>query len=198
MDIFDKMDISRQNGMFEMPGVFCFQARFLLCCKSYRLCKTYQRAYTARMDESKKTYEVLDAVADQRTPMPRLSPKKDGFSRQDVVDAFQNAFTMIGGVQRLALWANANPDKFYPLYARMMPSTSIQFGDSTNVQIIHALAPTELDRHPDGRDGPDSGGGGQVEDGRRAQVRDLPQPSPVQTGAESSGRGTDSYGLEES
>lgn len=137
----------------------------------------YAERYTARMDESKKQYEVLDAVADQRVPMPRLSPKKDGFSRQDVVDALQGAFTMIGGVQRLALWANANPDKFYPLYARMLPSTAIQFGDTTNVQILHALAPTELDRHPGPGDA--SGGVDQVADGRRASVHDLPVAPPV-------------------
>jgi len=91
-----------------------------------------------------RTFDVIEA----RNSIPRTTVERDGFSRQDVVNAFQNAFTMIGGVQRLALWANANPDKFYPLYAKLMPSTSIQIGDNARVQIVHALAPTALDVHP--------------------------------------------------
>lgn len=38
-------------------------------------------------------------------------------------EAFQSAFEVIGGVTRLALWADKNPDKFYPLFARMIPQT---------------------------------------------------------------------------
>lgn len=37
--------------------------------------------------------------------------------------AMQQAFEIIGGVPRLALWADRNPDKFYPLFARMIPQT---------------------------------------------------------------------------
>lgn len=38
-------------------------------------------------------------------------------------EAFQSAFEIIGGVPRLALWADKNPEKFYPLLARMIPQT---------------------------------------------------------------------------
>lgn len=38
-------------------------------------------------------------------------------------EAMQQAFELIGGVPRLALWADKNPDKFYPLFARMIPQT---------------------------------------------------------------------------
>lgn len=95
-----------------------------------------------------RTFDIIEAVADKKNPVPATSRKNDGFSRQDVVNAFQRAFTMIGGVQRLALWANANPDKFYPLYAKLMPSTSIQIGDNANIRIVHTLPPTALDQHP--------------------------------------------------
>lgn len=37
--------------------------------------------------------------------------------------AFQEAFDMIGGVYRLAKWADQNPDKFYSLYSKLVPST---------------------------------------------------------------------------
>lgn len=38
--------------------------------------------------------------------------------------AFQQAFEMIGGVPRLALWADQNPTKFYTLYSKLVPSTA--------------------------------------------------------------------------
>lgn len=38
-------------------------------------------------------------------------------------EAMQQVFEVIGGVPRLALWADKNPDKFYALYARMIPQT---------------------------------------------------------------------------
>ena len=89
-------------------------------------------------------FEILEA----QEKLPRLKNGRDGFSRQDVVNAFQNAFTMIGGAQRLALWANANPDRFFPLYAKLMPSTSFQFGAGDLTRIEHAIPPTPLDVHP--------------------------------------------------
>lgn len=105
------------------------------------------------MDDS-RAFEIIEARADQglrrgESPIPHLNKQVDGFSRNDVVKAFQRAFLMIGGVQRLALWGNANPDKFYPLYAKMLPSNSIQIGDNAIVQIVHALPPTQLDEHPE-------------------------------------------------
>jgi hypothetical protein len=96
--------------------------------------------------DDQRSLTVLERIEDVPA---RLSKARDGFSRQEVVAAFAHAFTMIGGVQRLALWANANPDKFYPLYSKLLPSTAIQIGDNANVTINHALPPTELDEHPD-------------------------------------------------
>lgn len=43
---------------------------------------------------------------------------------KDAKRAFQSAFELIGGIPRLALWADKNPDKFYPLYARFLDSSS--------------------------------------------------------------------------
>lgn len=45
------------------------------------------------------------------------------FKSARAAEAFQHAFELIGGVPRLALWADRNPDKFYPLLARMIPQT---------------------------------------------------------------------------
>lgn len=94
------------------------------------------------------TYEILEAVTDRKHPLPAVTRKRDGFTRQEVVNAFARAFEMIGGVQRMALWANQNPDKFYPLYSKLLPSTAINIGNAGTVIIEHAIAPTPLDEHP--------------------------------------------------
>ena len=91
---------------------------------------------------------VLSSLSDGTTKIPALTRARDGFTRNDVANAFQNAFVMIGGVSRLALWANKNPDKFYPLYSKLMPSTTINIGDNAQVLIQHAIPPGELDKHP--------------------------------------------------
>lgn len=96
------------------------------------------------MDDD-KAFEIIESPA---TRVPRdASRAVDGFTRQDVANAFAHAFKMIGGVQRLALWASAHPDKFYPLYSKLLPSQTINIGTSGDVIIQHALPPTDLDRH---------------------------------------------------
>jgi hypothetical protein len=42
---------------------------------------------------------------------------------QKAADAFQSAFDLIGGVPRLALWADKNPTAFYALYSKLIPSS---------------------------------------------------------------------------
>jgi hypothetical protein len=92
--------------------------------------------------------EIMSSLSEQTDPkIPQVSRKNNGFSRNDVVGAFQQAFDIIGGTSRLALWANANPDKFYPLYAKLMPATTQIIGDAGELVILHRLAPTALDVH---------------------------------------------------
>lgn len=38
-------------------------------------------------------------------------------------DAFQAAFDLIGGIPRLALWADKNPTAFFSLYSKLIPSS---------------------------------------------------------------------------
>ena len=87
-------------------------------------------------------------VIDSQEKLPSVRRARDGFNRGDVINAFQEAFQVMGGTTRLALWANANPDKFFPLYAKLLPSTSYQFTEGTVRQIHHALPPSALDMHP--------------------------------------------------
>ena len=92
--------------------------------------------------------EIMSSLSEQTDPkIPQVSRKNNGFSRNDVVGAFQQAFDIIGGTSRLALWANANPDKFYPLYAKLMPATTQIIGDAGELVILHRLVPTALDVH---------------------------------------------------
>ena len=99
------------------------------------------------MPDDTKSFEIIEQTI-QTKPLA-FKRKEDGFSRTDVVNAFQDAFRMIGGVQRMALWAHANPDKFYPLYSKLLPSTAITIGDNAQVVIQHAIPPGPLDQHPD-------------------------------------------------
>lgn len=104
-------------------------------------------------DESDRSWAVIESHVAQSAhagprAIPLLKKRKDGFSRQDVVNAFQAAFETIGGVSRLSLWANANPDRFYPLYTKLLPATSIQFGHGSTLVVRHALPPSPLDIHP--------------------------------------------------
>jgi len=66
--------------------------------------------------------------------------------RAQVIEAFSVAFQMIGGVPRLALWADQNPDEFYKLYGRLLPaSTSQEMSDDSHIVIEHALPPPRYD-----------------------------------------------------
>lgn len=70
------------------------------------------------MPASQEELEMALAHAQRHKSLPQYLKTKDAKR------AFQSAFELIGGIPRLALWANANPDKFYPLYARFLDSSA--------------------------------------------------------------------------
>lgn len=73
-------------------------------------------------------------------------PKKE-FKRERVARVFDQAFDMIGGVPRLALWANLNETEFYKLYGRMLPTgTQIDLTGGGKFVVEHVLPPSKLDR----------------------------------------------------
>jgi len=53
---------------------------------------------------------------------------------QKAANAFQHAFELIGGVPRLALWADKNPSAFFALYSKLIPST-VQAQVSASIKI---------------------------------------------------------------
>lgn len=84
--------------------------------------------------------EVVDAEVMPHMPSGIL--RQTHLRRLDVVNAFSLAFQMIGGVPRLALWADHNPGEFYKLYARLLPSqASNELESAEEVRIVHALPP---------------------------------------------------------
>ena len=88
-------------------------------------------------------YRSLDRLADSN--VSRI-PRNQNFSRRDVVNAFQDAFEMIGGTTRLAQWANEDPSQFFKLYARLLPSqASSALGESNTMIVKHVLPRTALD-----------------------------------------------------
>jgi hypothetical protein len=73
-------------------------------------------------------------------------PRNPHFTRKDVVHAFQSAFELIGGVPRLAVWANEHETEFYKLYSRLLPSqASSALGESNTLRIEMAVRPGPLD-----------------------------------------------------
>ncbi len=73
-------------------------------------------------------------------------PRNPTFNRKEVVQSFQSAFELIGGVPRLALWANENPNEFYKLFGKLLPSSnSSALGEQSKLVIEMAIKPGALD-----------------------------------------------------
>lgn len=79
-----------------------------------------QRFYTAAMANGTTGSEQLDLLL-QKGLYGEKTPK--ALRSQKAADAFQSAFDLIGGVPRLALWADKNPSAFFALYSKLIPST---------------------------------------------------------------------------
>lgn len=73
-------------------------------------------------------------------------PRNPDIKRQQVVNAFLDAFQLIGGTPRLALWGHENPTEFYKLWSKLAPRQVEQEtrhdGDLT---IRHVLPRSRLD-----------------------------------------------------
>ncbi len=86
--------------------------------------------------------ETLTGLANSDTKQLRVPRSKD-VRRAQVVNAFMDAFQLIGGTPRLALWADENPTEFYRLYSKLMPKEEKH--TEREVIINHALPKGPLD-----------------------------------------------------
>lgn len=97
--------------------------------------------------EMARTFRIM---ADARQVQLAV-PRSNKFSRKQVINAFQDAFQLIGGVPRLAAWAHEHPSDFYKLYAKLLGNQiHLDVGDDGVIKIIHSIAPGPLDGAPKG------------------------------------------------
>lgn len=79
-----------------------------------------QQFYSAAMVAGGSGSESLDLLL-RKGLYGKKTPK--ALTSKKAADAFQSAFDLIGGVPRLALWADKNPTAFFSLYSKLIPST---------------------------------------------------------------------------
>ena len=91
----------------------------------------YQQFYSAAIKNGSTGSVPLDILL-QKGLYGSKTPKQ--LMSQRAADAFQTAFDLIGGVPRLALWADKNPSAFFSLYSKLIPS-SIQANVSATIKI---------------------------------------------------------------
>lgn len=78
-------------------------------------------------------------------PTSRLALPRE-LNRRQVTTSFIDCFHLIGGVPRMAYWADKHPTEFYKLYARLLPSQATKDVDDTSKRIIiHAVPKSALD-----------------------------------------------------
>jgi hypothetical protein len=89
--------------------------------------------------------QPLEEMAESGDGVTRLSLPRE-VKRKKVVNAFHEAFELIGGVPRLAHWADQSPSAFYKLYARLLPTqANQQLEHSGEIRVRHILPRGPLD-----------------------------------------------------
>ena len=128
--------------MIAYHKVICYTPRMeLITAEEYE-----NQPSDAELEEQARLDEYHEIMARMQGDLPpRGIPKIPGLDRKRVMQAFQDSFELIGGVPRLALWANEHPKEFYQLYAKLMPSTSLNMIQQNNTVIKHVLPRSALD-----------------------------------------------------
>ena len=89
--------------------------------------------------------EQLTQLANRK--VDRISiPRSPHLPKEKVINAFHNAFELMGGTARLTLWGDENPTEFYKLYAKLMPrQVEQETKHDGGVKVIHVLPRGKLD-----------------------------------------------------
>lgn len=88
---------------------------------------------------------ALTPIADAPKSVLRFS-RSSNVTRQDVVNAFTDAFQMIGGVDRLALWADSDPASFFKIFGKLLPPSASDLLDGKKEFVVrHILPPPNLE-----------------------------------------------------
>jgi hypothetical protein len=80
-------------------------------------------ASVVRLAEFVNSEEELSSQARALIEYTINVPPKRRITRQTVVEQFNETFQLIGGVPRLALWADQNPSQFFSLYSKLLPAS---------------------------------------------------------------------------
>ena len=88
---------------------------------------------------------LLSDEAQVAKNLNRLPSNKE--RKQRFLSAINEAFELVGGVPRLALWADKNYGQFIKLAGRTLPTlvNNLQINSKGPVQIFSPIPPTELD-----------------------------------------------------
>jgi hypothetical protein len=70
--------------------------------------------------------------------------KRKALKRSKIAEHYDDAFELIGGVPRLALWGHEDPGAFYKLHARLIPSEQ-KTEHNGEIRIVGFVQPTALD-----------------------------------------------------
>jgi hypothetical protein len=88
---------------------------------------------------------TLSALA-HKPGMTLTVPRNPDVKRTQVVNAFLDAFQLIGGTPRLALWGHENPTEFYKLWSKLAPKQVEQeLKHEGGLVIKHVLPRGKLD-----------------------------------------------------
>ena len=119
--------------------------------KRYTYVMANQRPFRRKSGPSETREVTLTDVSNSPQKLPQFRRSSDGFSRQELVNAFRNSFQMIGGVDALTIWAADNQTEFYKLFSKLFPAATLSLDAQTALIIQHAVPPTLLDNHPSER-----------------------------------------------
>lgn len=113
-----------------------------------------------QFDEQVDRYvsDLLPFLSEAALECTAINKKPKRASRNTrLLDAIQETFEVIGGVPRMALWADGNPGEFYKLLAKQIPGMvqQLNFNGPTQINIVPALPRSALDG-PDTQDAIDS------------------------------------------
>lgn len=136
---FDRMSEQERKQVFVSAAEFEEQSEGEISDRVYDDTNEYS--------ETAEKCKELAGIANSGNGVSRISVPRE-LKRARVVNAFQDAFELIGGVPRLALWGDQHPTDFYKLYARLLPVEASQRGSqATEERVIrHVLPPGPLDK----------------------------------------------------
>lgn len=98
-------------------------------------------------DDSLYSEQMHDALSDEaKKARSMMKAPRAKFDRLRFLDAMQEAYEQLGGVNRLTLWADRNYTEFVRLFSKTIPQTQLlDIQGKMQMQILPALPPSPLD-----------------------------------------------------